>query len=132
VVHGLYETSSQTEFTEDRMTSLARVSGFNNVVVHTIFDALKDIVNENKITDSRIFNLQQTELTSLARVSGFNKVVVHTIFDALKDVVNENKITDSRIFNMDENSHTILQRPEKNITLEGKHVVGAIALCKRG
>jgi hypothetical protein len=52
----------QTEF-----MSLARVSGFNEVMVHTIFDALKNIVNENRITDSRILNMDENSHTVLQR-----------------------------------------------------------------
>jgi hypothetical protein len=44
---------------------LARVSEFSEVVVHTIFDTLKDIVDENKVTDSRIFNMDENSHTVL-------------------------------------------------------------------
>jgi hypothetical protein len=39
---------------------LARASGLNEVVVHTNFDVLENIVDENKIRSSRIFNMDKT------------------------------------------------------------------------
>jgi hypothetical protein len=35
------------------LTSVTTASGFNKVMAHTAFDALENIVDENKIGDSR-------------------------------------------------------------------------------
>jgi hypothetical protein len=42
---------------EPELTSLTTVSGLKNVVVHTIFDVLENIVDENKIPNPRIFTM---------------------------------------------------------------------------
>jgi hypothetical protein len=52
---------------QPELTSLSRVSGINKVVVHMIFDVSKNIADENKITDSRIFNMDETSHTVLQR-----------------------------------------------------------------
>jgi hypothetical protein len=48
-------------------TSLTTVSGFKNVVMHTIFHVLENIVNENKIPDLRIFTMDETPHTVFQR-----------------------------------------------------------------
>jgi hypothetical protein len=45
---------------QPELTSLARASGFNKVVAHTIFHVLENILDKNKNTDSRIFNMNET------------------------------------------------------------------------
>jgi hypothetical protein len=45
---------------QPQLTSLAGGSGSNEVVVHTSFGVLGNNVGENKITDSRIFNMEET------------------------------------------------------------------------
>jgi hypothetical protein len=45
---------------QPELTSLVRVSGFNKVVMLTIFDMLENIVDEIKIRDPRIFNTDET------------------------------------------------------------------------
>jgi hypothetical protein len=50
---------------QPELPSLATVYGFNDVVVHTNFGALESIVNENKITGLRIFNIDETSHTAM-------------------------------------------------------------------
>jgi hypothetical protein len=52
---------------QPELTSLARVSGPSRVVIHTIFDVLENIVDENKMTDSRIFDMDETSYTVVQR-----------------------------------------------------------------
>jgi hypothetical protein len=50
-------------FWQPELTPLARVYVFKEVVVHTIFDVMENIFDENKIINSRIFNMDKTSLT---------------------------------------------------------------------
>jgi hypothetical protein len=47
---------------------MARIYGFSKVVVHMIFDVPENIVHENKIIDSRIFNMDETSLAAVQRL----------------------------------------------------------------
>jgi hypothetical protein len=42
------------------LRSTAGTSGFNRVVVHKFCDMLENIFDENKVTASKIFNVDQT------------------------------------------------------------------------
>jgi hypothetical protein len=52
---------------QPKLTSLARASGFNKVVVYTIFYVLENIVDGNKITDWKVFNMDETSRTVVQR-----------------------------------------------------------------
>jgi hypothetical protein len=52
---------------QQQWTSLKIVPGFNEVVVHTISDMLVNTVDENKITCSGIFNMDETSHTFVQR-----------------------------------------------------------------
>jgi hypothetical protein len=52
---------------QPELTSLARDFVFNEVAVHTILDVLENIAHENRITDSRIFSMDETSHTVVQR-----------------------------------------------------------------
>jgi hypothetical protein len=52
---------------QTQLTSLAGVSGFNEVVVRTICNVFVNIVDENKIAVSRISNMDETSRAVVQR-----------------------------------------------------------------
>jgi hypothetical protein len=50
---GLMKRHHKLSSRQEELMSLTRASGFNKVVVHTAFDALENIMDENEIGDSR-------------------------------------------------------------------------------
>jgi hypothetical protein len=67
MVRGLYETSPQTEFAAANINVIDYSFCVNEVVMYIIFDVLVIIVDENKITDSRIFSMDETSHIALQR-----------------------------------------------------------------
>jgi hypothetical protein len=53
------------------LPELELTSGFSEVVIHTIFDVLVNIVDENEITLSRIVNMDETSHTVVLRPEKF-------------------------------------------------------------
>jgi hypothetical protein len=54
-------------FRQPELTSLARASGFNEAVVNTILNVWENIVDENKIRDSSIFNVDKNSHADVQR-----------------------------------------------------------------
>jgi hypothetical protein len=67
VFRGFMKRHQKLSLRQPELTQLASVSGFNKVVVHTIFDVLDNIVDENKITNSKIFIMSETSHTVVQR-----------------------------------------------------------------
>ncbi|KAJ8875917.1 hypothetical protein PR048_023825 [Dryococelus australis] len=68
--HGLKELSLR----RPESTFSARAAGFNKVIVNKFFDALEEIVYQETITSSRIFNMDETSHTVVQRPE---KVIAH-------------------------------------------------------
>jgi hypothetical protein len=60
---GFMKRHHKLSLRQPELTSLARASGLNKFMVHTIFDMSENIVDENKITDSRILCMDETSHT---------------------------------------------------------------------
>jgi hypothetical protein len=57
---GFMKRHHKLNLRQPELTSLAKASGFNEVVGNTISDVWENIVDENKMRDSSIFNVDRT------------------------------------------------------------------------
>jgi hypothetical protein len=64
---GFMKRHQKLNLLQPELMSLAKVSGLIEVVVHTVFDVLENTVDENKITDLRIFSIHETSHRVLKR-----------------------------------------------------------------
>jgi hypothetical protein len=64
---GFMKLNHKLSMQQPELTTLARVSVFNKFVVDSIFDVLENFADENKITDSRIFSMDETSHAVIER-----------------------------------------------------------------
>jgi hypothetical protein len=77
-------------------------------------------------------SLRQPEVTFVARARGFCEENGTDFCSVLDKIVHGNNLDAGRIFNMDETALSTVQKPQKVVTLKGKHQIGPMTSAERG